>query len=249
MPNTSTAVNTLNPLLGRAPLANVALCLGTLEKSMRRPAHLPGITVFYGPSGYGKSTAAAIARVRHNAYYVQARSSWTRKSAHAAILREMGITPAKTIADMADQVAEQLVLSRRPLIVDEADYLVEKNSIEIIRDVYEASLAPIMLIGEECLPNNLRRWERFHGRVLEWAPAQPASPQDALALRDLYATRVHIADDLMSHVHQLAEGSVRRICVNIELIQDAALAGGVTDMDLAAWGGRDLYTGNAPSRR
>lgn len=237
-----------NTLLGKAPLANVALCLGTLERSLNRPRHLPGITVFYGPSGYGKSTAAAIARVRHNAYYVQARSSWTRKAAHAAILKEMGLIPAKTLADMADQVAEQLVLSKRPLIVDEANYLVERGSVEIIRDIYEASLAPIMLIGEEGLPSMLKRWERFHGRVLDWAPAQPASPEDALALRNLYATRVNIADDLMGYVHQLAEGSVRRICVNIERIQDAALAEGRDAMTLTDWGKRDLYTGNAPAR-
>lgn len=247
MSHPSPTVNA-NALMGKAPLGNVALCLGTLEKAMNRPRHLPGITVFYGPSGYGKSTAAAIARVRHNAYYVQARSSWTRKAAHAAILKEMGLVPGKTLADMADQVAEQLVLSRRPLIIDESDYLVERGSVEIIRDIYEASLAPIMLIGEERLPSSLKKWERFHGRVLDWAPAQPASGKDALALRDLYATRVSIADDLMEHVATLAEGSVRRICVNIERIQDAALAEGRDSMDKAQWGKRDLYMGNAPTR-
>ena len=49
---------------GIAPLTNVALCLGTLRRAIDRPRHLPGITVFYGPSGYGKSTAAAVAVIR-----------------------------------------------------------------------------------------------------------------------------------------------------------------------------------------
>lgn len=245
MASTTQTVN----LGGKAPLANVALCLGAMNRAINRPSHLPGITVFYGPSGYGKSTAAAIARVRHNAYYVQARSSWTRKAAHAAILADMGVTPAKTLADMVDQVAEQLVLSKRPLIIDECDYLVDRGSVEIIRDIYEASLAPIMMIGEEGLPGKLRRWERMHGRVLDWCPAQPASLEDALALRDLYATQVSISDDLMAVVHGLAEGSVRRICVNLERIQDAALAEGRNEMTRETWGQRDLYTGNAPARR
>lgn len=236
-------------LNGKAPLANVALCLGALEKLKNRPPHLPGIGVFYGPSGYGKSTAAAIGCIRHDAYYVQARSSWTKKAAHQAILKEMGVTPGKTLADMADQVAEQLVLSARPLIVDEADYLVDRGSIEIIRDIYEASQAAIMLIGEEALPNKLKRYERFHGRVLAWTPAQPASPDDALALRDLYGTRAAIADDLMALIHEQAHGSVRRIVVNIELVQDTAKSLGLNSMDAAAWGGRPLYTGDAPSRR
>ena len=68
-------------LLGKAPLVNVSLCVATLERAMNRPAHLPGIVTFTGPSGYGKSTAAAIAANRFEAVYVQAKSSWTRKAA------------------------------------------------------------------------------------------------------------------------------------------------------------------------
>ena len=240
---------TQNTINGKAPLANVALCLGALEKLKTRPAHLPGIGVFYGPSGYGKSSAAAIGHTRFNAYYVQARSSWTKKAIYQAILNVMGITPGKTMAEMSDQVAEQLTTPRRPPIVDEADYLVDKGSIEIVRDIYEASLAPILIIGEERLPYKLKKYERFHGRVLNWTPAQPASLDDALALRDLYATRVTVADDMMKLIHDRANGSARRIVVNIELVQDTAKSLGLDAMNAATWGGRELSTGDAPSRR
>lgn len=236
-------------MANNAPLANVAICLGTVAELVDRPRHLPGIGVFYGPSGYGKSTAASIARIHYNAYYVQARDTWTRKSTHEAICKEMGIVPSTNLSTMVDQVAEQLILSGRPLIIDEADFLVRKGQIEIIRDLYEASLAPILIIGEERLPTNLMKWERFHGRVLSWAAAQPPSYQDALALRDLYANRVSIADDLMQLVHKKAEGSVRRIAVNIELIQKTALNEGRDSMDMAAWGSKPLHTGNPPARR
>lgn len=82
MQQTTASVNT-----GIAPLTNVALCLGTLKRAIDRPRHLPGITVFYGPSGFGKSTAAACAVIQCRACYVQARSSWTRKAAHEAICK------------------------------------------------------------------------------------------------------------------------------------------------------------------
>jgi DNA transposition AAA+ family ATPase len=204
---------------------------------------------FYGPSGYGKSTAATVAMIQTDAVYVQARSSWTRKAAHQAILKGLGVIPAKTVAEMSDQIAEELSLSKRPLIVDEADYLVERGTIEIIRDLYEASQTPVMLIGEEGLPGKLKRWERFHGRVLDWAPAQPASLKDCKALAELHAAKVRIADDLLDKVHSVAGGSVRRICVNISRIEEQAQVEGRDVMDLAAWGSRELYTGEAPSRR
>lgn len=236
-------------LLGKAPLVNVSICVSALEKAMKRPAHLPGIVTFTGPSGFGKSTAAAIASNRFDAVYVQAKSSWTRKAAHLAILKEMNIAPAKTLYGMAEQVAEQLALSRKPLIVDECDFLLKNGTIEIVRDIYEASGAAIMLIGEEQLPARLRQWERFHGRILTFALAEPASMEDARSLCALYVHDVIIADDLLAKVHKQSKGSVRRICVNLEYIREEAADNGMSTVDLAAWGDRPLFTGDAPTRR
>lgn len=236
-------------LLGKAPLVNVSICVSALEKAMKRPAHLPGIVTFTGPSGFGKSTAAAIASNRFDAVYVQAKSSWTRKAAHLAILKEMNIAPAKTLYGMAEQVAEQLALSRKPLIVDECDFLLKNGTIEIVRDIYEASGAAIMLIGEEQLPARLRQWERFHGRILTFALAEPASMEDARSLCALYVHDVNIADDLLAKVHKQSKGSVRRICVNLEHIREEAADNGMSTVDLVIWGDRPLFTGDAPTRR
>lgn len=233
---------------GKAPLANVGLTVSALQGAMTRPAHLPGIVVLYGPSGLGKSTAAAVAAMQLQAYYVQAKSSWTRKAVYQSILKVMGIVPAKTIYEMEDQVAAQLAASGRPLIVDECDHLVAKSSIEIVRDIYEASGAAILLIGEEHLPAGLARWERIHNRVLEWVPAQYATMTDARALRNLYCDRVAVEDDLLAKIHEVSKGVARRICVNLERAQQAGLGLGKKAMSLADWGKRPLYTGEAPVR-
>ena len=234
---------------GKAPLANVSLCLAAIGKATHRPRHLPGMVVFYGPSGFGKSTAAAVTSTQTGAYYIQAQSSWTRKAFALALLKVMGILPAKTLYEMNEQAALQLVVSGKALIIDEADHLVNKGIIEAVRDMYEAALAPVMLIGEENLPGNLKRWERIHGRILDFVPAQPASFEDAQALRAMYATQVAIADDLLALAHEASKGSVRRICVNLERIKDVALKEARDTMDAAAWGGRPLFTGEAPARR
>jgi DNA transposition AAA+ family ATPase len=242
------AANSVN-MAGKAALLNVDLCLGAMETARNRPRHLPGLVVFYGPSGFGKSSAAAVAVTQTGAYCVQAQSSWTRKAFFLALLKVMGIAPAKTLYEMGEQIAVQLVTSGKALIIDEADHLVAKGIIESVRDIYEATLTPVMLIGEENLPGSLKRWERIHGRVLEFVPAQPASFDDAKALRAMFAKRIIVADDLLALVHRESKGSVRRICVNLERIQSVAQTDGRTEMDLAAWGERSLYTGEAPARR
>ena len=71
---------------------------------------------------------------------------------------------------------------------------------------------------------------------------------DARALRDLYCDRVIVADDLLAHIHEGSKGVARRICVNLERAQQAGLELGKKEIDLAAWGKRDLYTGDAPVR-
>lgn len=231
-----------------APLTNVALALQALERAMGRQQHLPGLVVFYGPSGWGKSMASAHASVQHHAYLVQAKSTWTKRAFLLQILQEMGVSPARTIYDMADQVAEQLVLSGRPLIVDEFDHIVDRNAVEIVRDIYEGSNAPILLVGEEQLPHKLKRWERMHGRILDFVGAQPADIEDARHLREFYLKRVRVADDLVELALARSHGSARRICVNLARFEEVALQEGKKAVDLAWWGDRPLFTGEAPRR-
>lgn len=234
---------------GPARLANLAVCQTAMRRAMERPAHLPGLVVHYGPSGWGKSTAAAYVANTYRAYYVEVRSSWTKKALLAAILKEMGIDPARTLYGMTDQVSEQLALSGRPLIIDELDHLVAKQAVEIVRDIYEGSQAAILLIGEEHLPQRLNQWERFHGRILDFCPALPADLDDARELRAMYCGRVDIADDLLMQIHEASGGSVRRICVNLELVQEEAARMGLAAVDRKAWGDRTLFTGMPPKRR
>lgn len=243
-----TSMNT-NVNVGVADIINLSLCDVALERALNRTASLPGMVCLYGPSGFGKSVAATFVANRRRAYYVQAKSVWTKKHTLKAILMEMGIKPAPTIADMLEQAAQELAMSGRPLIIDEVDHLVERNAVELIRDLYESSLSVILMIGEEQLPDKLKKWERIHGRVLDWVPAQPVSLDDARKLTAIYASEVEIADDLLAHLVQLASGSVRRVAVNLELVQEAANACGWDQVDKATWGDRELYTGYAPKRR
>lgn len=233
-----------------APLTNVSLCLAAMQRAMERPAHLPGMVCMSGPSGWGKTSAAVYVANEYRGYYVELQSSWTRKKVLLAILQTMGIEPAQTIYDLADQVCEQLVRSGRPLIVDELDHLVNKQAVEIIRDLHQGSDgSPILIIGEENIPNKLRRWERFHRRVLEWVQVQPADLADCQHLVNLYCQDVVIERDLVEAIHKHSRGSAGRITVNVELVRDEATKSGFASIGLADWGSRPFYTGEVTVRR
>jgi len=232
-----------------APLKNVALCTQLLEQAVSRPPHLPGLVCLYGPSGWGKSFSAAYAATLYRAYYVECKSTWTKKALLEAILKEMGIHPEKVTHKMADQIAEQLTKSGRPLIIDEMDHIVEKKAVEVIRDIHEGSGAAILLIGEENIDTKLMKWERFHNRMLAWQPAQPTDLADTRHLAHMYCKDVTIADDLLALIQHESQGIARRICVNLNLVQQAAINEGVEHITRTIWGDRALYTGNAPRRK
>lgn len=232
------------------PLTNVGLLTAAVASAANRPQGLPGLVVMYGPSGYGKSLAAAYAANLHRAYYIQCRESFTKKAFVTAMLREMGIAPMKTLNDMLDQVAEQLSRSGRPMIIDDVQYIIEKSAANIVTDLFEASQGTIIMIGEEGVPSAMRRrLERLHNRVLEFVPAQPATLDDVRALADKSYPDIEIDDDLLTHINTRVEGCLRRIAVNLYRVHSEAIANGWQLVGMQEWGDREIHTGQPPARR
>lgn len=242
MPIDIALVNTI------APLKNVTLLGELLDRVIDRARGLPGMATFHGPSGFGKSFAALYNVNKYRAHYVQVRSVWTRKKLCQAILAEMGIQAAPTIADMMDQIGQELSLSRRPLIIDEADFLVQKGMVEVLRDIFETSHSAIILIGEENLPASLKRWERVHGRMLDWVAAQPATLADAEHLAKLYCRGIKIAEELLKRLHEASGASIRRICVNLDRMREEAVGKGLKTLSSDDFSGQ-FFTGHPPARR
>lgn len=230
------------------PLTNVGLLASAIERAQQRPVGLPGLVVNFGPSGLGKSVAAAWAANQHRAYYVECRDTWTKMAFLKAVLREMAISPARTLSEMVDQVAEQLSLSGRPLIVDDVQYLLDKSAANVLTDLYNASQGTIVLIGEERVPSSLIKLERLHNRVLEWVPAQPATLDDVQQLARSAYPNQRMADDLLEDLRKATRGCLRRIAVNLYRVHNEAQAQCLDAIDMATWGKRGWFTGEAPAR-
>jgi hypothetical protein len=231
------------------PLKNVTLTAKAVEHALNRSPNLPGIVALVGPSGYGKSMASSYCANKFDGFYVVCRSYFTKKSFLETILKEMGIKAGRTIAEMMEQIATQLDLSQRPLMLDEMDHLVDRNMIEIVRDLHEMSRCTLLLVGEEQFPRKLlRRSERFHNRILEWVMAQPSSRDDCRDLAGFYCP-ISVADDLLDAFRERTRGVARYICTNIDTARRLGQSQGLQRIDLAAWGKREIYCGDMPARR
>lgn len=233
-----------------APLRNVAQMAVLVERLTSRPHHLPGIGVFYGPSGYGKTYAAIYAQNRHfGAPRVEADEFWTRKKLLKSILLELGIDKVRgTVSELADRVIEIIGVPGHPLlIIDEADILVDKGMIEAVRALHDKSQCPILLIGEEALPDKLQRSERTSNRVLDFQKALPCDLSDARKLAVAHAPRLQFSDGLLNRIVVECEGRARRISTTLEHCVEWARGAGVTSIDEGYSG--PVNTGRSPRGR
>lgn len=231
-------------------LTNMKLALAAMLDIQDAGDGSPRLGLFYGPSGFGKSVAAAFCASRLDAGYIVAKSIWTQRSLLEAIALELGLTRLeRTGPRLLEQIVDQLIADPKPLIVDEMDHLVTKKSVEIIRDIHDAARIPILMIGEEALPAKLKAWERFDNRILVATQAQPSSLSDALLLRDYYCPRVDVADGLVEAIVKATAGVTRRIVVNLQMVQAEAISAGRSSIGLADWGDRRFKTGSIAVRR
>ena len=231
-----------------APTRNIALLAELVSRIQNRAEGLPGMGTFHGPSGYGKTKAVCCVAKLHRAYFVEMKSLWTRKTLLSAILSEMGMPQTGTMPTMLGQIGKQLALSKRPLILDEADHIVDKNMIEVVRDIYEVSQGTVVLVGEENLPAKLELMERVHGRMFDWVAAQPADMDDARKLAAIYCSSVQVSDCMLDRITKETFGSTRRICTNLARIAEFAVMNGLDTITAETYTG-ELFTGTPPAPR
>lgn len=243
--------NSINMDTSVAPLRNVSALLGLVDRVLTRDDGLPGMATFYGPSGWGKSSAAIYTQNEFGALHVEVQPLWRSKQLLTGVANQLGLMLRKSAsaADIYEHVAEGLTRTQRPLLIDEADRLIRDDMVEVVRGLYEASNVPIILIGEEDLPTKLQRWERVHGRMLTWVAAEPAELADVMQLARIYARGIEVEEPLAVAVLAGSKRSLRRVSSNLSEIKQLALTKGLQRVGLKEWGNRPFHNGDAPVPR
>jgi DNA transposition AAA+ family ATPase len=212
---------------------------------------LPKLAVFYGPSGVGKSVSATLLmnQMPHSTY-ISCRSGWTRKDLLEAICEALGMRwVGKTSNGMVSDIISHMENRTAPFVLDEGDYLCKDSLIETIRDIYDGCRCPFILIGEERLPSKLLKWERFHNRVLRWLPANAATLSDCRKLAGVWAPDLKLTDDILKYISQVSAGKIRRISVNLNLLQASFNDGRGEKITLNDVRSLDLYKGQPTPRQ
>ncbi len=235
-----------------AQLRNVTAMTILVEQMIDAPLGQERMACFYGPSGWGKTSAVGVAEVTFDAIAIEVPESVTKRFFLKKICEIMSLTPRGSIPDLVELIAAELARSTTPLIIDDAQYLLKSNDmIGLARDIYNGAgrVAPVILVGEEELPRKLTAIENIHNRVSAWEGAQPCEMSDARQLAQIYAPGIEIEEALLVEIVQAADGSVRRVNNNLLAVCEVARSNGTNQVDLTLWGKRSFFDGKVPPKR
>ncbi|MEP1330132.1 ATP-binding protein [Pseudophaeobacter sp.] len=232
------------------PLTNVAKMAGLLKELEHRVWGAPGFGVFHGPPGYGKTFGAIFCADRMDAIHLLVQSEWSKKFFLQQLLRETGRPTKGTVPELVQAASEALAREARPLIIDEADYLVSKGLTGIARDLHDGSSVPILLVGEENLPQKLKKFPQFDSRIFAYSEALPADLSDTRQLAEMVApSGFKIDDPMLETIRQRHTGNARWIVKEISHVCNEARKLGLAEITAETWGGMNFLRDTAPVPR
>jgi hypothetical protein len=154
---------------------------------------------------------------------------------------ELSIDPPSLPAKMLTAVKEQMKLSRRPLFIDEADYLFHHpKMLQVARDIHDLTELPVWLIGIDGVEKKIANRKIVAGRISQWVKFQPCDLEDTrLLAKELCEIDVH--EDLLVKLHELSNGSIRLITVGLSRMEAFTKAQRWQSISAQQWSGQPFF--------
>jgi DNA transposition AAA+ family ATPase len=220
---------------------NIISLSSAFQESKHSAVAVPRMGLLYGFTGIGKTTATAWLVNKENGIYVRATSVWSPSAMLQDISIELSLDPPSLPAKMLIAVKEQMKLSRRPLFIDEADYLFHNpKMLQVARDIHDLTELPVWLIGIDSVEKKIANRKIVAGRISQWVKFQPCDLEDTrLLAKELCEIDIH--EDLLVKLHELSNGSIRLITVGLSRVEAFTKAQRWQSISAQQWSERPFF--------
>ena len=86
------------------------------------------------------------------------------------------------VVEIYTRYEQKLKQNPKPLIIDEVDYLVTNNVIEILRDLHDRTGCPMILVGMVNIDKKLSRYPHLKDRIYKAFKFEPYDKQDIMQI-------------------------------------------------------------------
>ena len=161
---------------------NVKKFVALMEEVKQLPANIPKIVLVFGEYGLGKSETIKWWTFKNDCIYVRANQGMTSRWLLSEIAEELGEEAFWHIQDTFNLVEQKLKQNPKPLIIDEVDYLVTNNVIEILRDLHDRTGCPMILVGMVNIDKKLSRYPHLKDRIYKAFKFESYDKQDIMQI-------------------------------------------------------------------
>lgn len=144
---------------------NVKEFVGFMEELKSLPPNIPKIALVYGEYGLGKSETIKWWTFKNDCIYVRATKGMSVRWLLAEISEELGEEAYWHSQETFNMIENRLKQNPKTIIIDEVDYLINNNVIEILRDLHDRTNCPLVLVGMANIDKKLSRYPHLKDRI------------------------------------------------------------------------------------
>ena len=208
---------------------NVKKFVALMEEVKQLPANIPKIVLVFGEYGLGKSETIKWWTFKNDCIYVRANQGMSSRWLLSEIAEELGEEAFWHIQDTFNLVEQKLKQNPKPLIIDEVDYLVPNNVIEILRDLHDRTMCPMILVGMINIDKKLSRYPHLKDRIYKAFKFEPYNKQDIKQILS-ELSEIQITNDGLEYL-ATRHNQFRQIVKLINKIEKFAIINDLTEFN------------------
>lgn len=208
---------------------NVKKFVALMEEVKQLPANIPKIVLVFGEYGLGKSETIKWWTFKNDCIYVRANQGMTSRWLLSEMAEELGEEAFWHIQDTFNLVEQKLKQNPKPLIIDEVDYLVTNNVIEILRDLHDRTGCPMILVGMVNIDKKLSRYPHLKDRIYKAFKFEAYEKQDIKQILS-ELSEIQITNDGLEYL-ATRHNQFRQIVKLINKIEKFAIINDLTELN------------------
>lgn len=178
---------------------NVKRFTALMENLKKIPPNIPKLALVCGEHGLGKTQTIMWWVNKNDAVYVRANQGMTPRWLLSEIAEELGETPFWHTQETFILIENHLKQNPKTIIVDEVDYLIEKSTIETLRDLHDRTGCPVVLVGMGSADKKLARYKHLTDRLYVTMRFEHFNAEDVKEIVE-QLSEVEFTDDAIAHL-------------------------------------------------
>jgi DNA transposition AAA+ family ATPase len=204
---------------------NVKSMFELADLLMNNDVNTPGLGLYYGEPGLGKTEAAQHLCLERTDYvYIRAKTAWTIRWMLNDLLNEVNEQGSGRTELAYERIVKVLREQPRLIVIDEVDHMMHDSKvIETLRDIYDESGNPFLMVGMQGAERKLKRFPHLYSRFAEVKVAEKISSKEIMLVADRLC-ELPMEDKIAGWIYERTNGEFRKIMRWLKYYERKALA-------------------------